>query len=84
MVPSFIPTAVTLLTVLVPCAQRVVQVSAITMDDAPWRPADGTASASRDGEGRGATLPWKHYVPTARTTKEVCLCRYTKSGETDG
>ncbi len=39
----------------VPCTQRVVQVSATTMDDALWNPAAGTASANQDGEGLGVT-----------------------------
>lgn len=41
--------------VFVPCAQRVVQVCATTTEDALWKPADGTASASQAGEGPGVT-----------------------------
>lgn len=59
--------------VFVPCAQRVVQVCATTTEDALWKPADGTASASQAGEGPGVTSPWKRCVQTARTMKEVCL-----------
>lgn len=59
--------------VFVPCAQRVALDSATTTDDALWRPAAGTASASQDGEGPGVTWPWKLSAPMARTMKEVRL-----------
>ena len=65
--------------VFVPYAQRVVQVSATTMDDALWKPVDGTASASQGGEGLGAMLLWKHFVQMERTMKEV---QYTEGVST--
>lgn len=71
--PVFYTEVAFLNSVSVPCAQRAAQVSATTMDDALWKPADGTAFASRDGEGQGVTLPWKPFAPMARTTKEVYL-----------
>lgn len=54
--------------------QRAVQVSATTTGGALWKPAGGTASASQDGEGLAVTFPWKLFVPTARTMKEVGWC----------
>lgn len=57
--------------------QRVARVSVTTMDDAPWKPVDGTAFASQAGEGPGVTSPWKRSALTARTTKEVCWCART-------
>jgi len=60
--------------VFVPCAQRDVQVSVTTMEGALWKPMDGTASVSQDGEGLGVMLPWKHFALMARTMKEVYLC----------
>lgn len=61
---------------LSPVPQRVVQVSATTMDGALWKPAAGTASASQDGEGPGVMSPWKHFALMERTMKEVYLSIY--------